>query len=254
MIHDKLGDRMKENYEDAYRIKLPRRMPLIIRVDGKAFHTLTKGMERPWDEGLSQAMLMTARYLAENVQNCKLAYVQSDEISLLLVDYDRFGTEAWFDRNLQKMVSVSAAMATLAFNQEISKAYLGTQGVFDSRAFVVPREEVCNYFVWRQNDATRNSVQMLARAHFSHKSLNGLNNNQVQEKLFQEKGINWNDTPTRHKRGACIKKRYYEGVELLPDGNTQYVPSSFSFEPDTEIPIFSQQRSYIEDLLVQEEV
>src|SRR5689334_8003874 len=109
MSNDSLGDRMKKNYEDISRVFLPRRMPLIIRLDGKAFHTLTADMKKPWDDGMIHSMLTTAITLCENIQNTKLAYVQSDEISLLLTDYDYFNTEAWFDRNLQKMVSVSAS-------------------------------------------------------------------------------------------------------------------------------------------------
>ncbi len=235
MSFDDLGDRMKDNYENIFRVLLPRRMPMIIRVDGKAFHTLTSNMKRPFDDGMIDAMTYTAKYLCENIQNAKLAYVQSDEISVLLTDYDRLATEAWFDRNLQKMVSVSAAFATLAFNKKIVDHYPDKAGVFDSRAFVVPREEVCNYFLWRQNDATRNSVQMLARANFSHKDLHKLNNSDIQDKLMLEKGINWNDCPTHKKRGACVKK-IGEGWAV-------------DFEP----PIFSRERGYINDLLEPEE-
>lgn len=234
MSFDDLGDRMK-GYENANRLYLTRRMPMVIRVDGKAFHTLTADMKRPWDEGMIEAMLFTAKYLCEHIQNVKLAYVQSDEISLLLTDYDRLGTEAWFDKNLQKMVSVSAAMATLAFNKNIVKSYPNKEGVFDSRAFIIPKEEVCNYFLWRQNDATRNSVQMLARANFSHKSLDGLNNSQVQDKLILEKKINWNDEATYKKWGSCIRK------------------SDMGWAIDLEPPIFSKDRGYINDLLIPEE-
>ena len=234
MSFDNLGDRIK-GYEDVNRIHLTRRMPMIIRVDGKAFHTLTRDIDKPFDDKFISAMLYTAKYLCEHVQNVKLAYVQSDEISLLLTDYDRLGTEAWFDKNLQKMVSVSAAIATLAFNKEIVKHYPDKEGVFDSRAFVAPKEEICNYFLWRQNDATRNSVQMLARAHFSHKSLHELNNSQIQDKLMLEKSINWNDVPTHKKRGACVRKTE-EGWKV-----------------DLEAPIFSKDRGYINDLLIPEE-
>ena len=234
-MFDDLGDRMKNNYENISRIALPRRMPMIIRVDGKAFHTLTHDMKRPWDDGMIDAMLYTAKYLCENIQNAKLAYVQSDEISVLLTDYDRLNTEAWFDRNLLKMISVSAAYATLAFNKKIVEYYPDKAGVFDSRAFVIPKEEVNNYFLWRQNDATRNSVQMLARAYFSHKQLHGLGNGEVQDKLMLEKGVNWNDTATHKKRGACIRKNG-EGWAV-----------------DLEPPIFSKERNYINDLLIPEE-
>lgn len=237
---DELGDRMKNNYENISRSFLPRRMPMIIRVDGKAFHTLTANMKRPWDDGMIDSMAYTAKYLCENIQNAKLAYVQSDEISILLTDYDRFATEAWFDRNLQKMVSVSSALATLAFNKAIVKHYPDKSGVFDSRAFVIPKEEVCNYFIWRQNDASRNSVQMLARVHFSHKQLDNLNNSQIQDKLMLEKEINWNDVPTHKKRGACVRR-----VSIHP-----YVDN---WQIDSEAPRFSQDRGYINNLLLAEE-
>lgn len=240
---DDLGDRMK-TYENAARYYLTRRMPMIIRVDGKAFHTLTADMKRPWDDGMIDAMISSAKYLCENVQNTKIAYVQGDEISLLLTDYDRLGTEAWFDRNLQKMVSVSAAQATVAFNRSIVKYYPAKSGVFDSRAFVIPKEEVNNYFLWRQNDATRNSVQMLARAYFSHKDLHGLGNAEVRDKLFLEKGINWNDIPTHKKRGACVRRMVVNDSRLGHD---------FEWKIDLEPPIFSKDRGYINNLLVPEE-
>lgn len=234
MSFDDLGDRMK-TYENASRHYLTRRMPCILRCDGKAFHTLTANMKKPWDDGMIDAMCHTAKYLCENIQNAKLAYVQSDEISVLLTDYDRLNTEAWFDKNLQKMVSVSAALATLSFNRKIVEHYPDKSGVFDSRAFVIPKEDVCNYFLWRQNDATRNSVQMLARANFSHRELHGLNNSELQDKLMLEKGINWNDVATHKKRGACVRKI---------DGNW-----GIDFEP----PVFSRERAYINNLLVAEE-
>jgi len=240
-MFDDLGDRMKNNYENISRSFLPRRIPMIIRVDGKAFHTLTDNMKRPWDDGMIDTMLYTAKYLCENIQNVKLAYVQSDEISLLLTDYDRLATEAWFGRNLQKMVSVSAAFATLAFNKKIVEYYPNKSGVFDSRAFVIPKEEVCNYFLWRQNDASRNSVQMLARAYFSDKQLQNLNNGQVQDKLMLEKNVNWNDTPTHKKRGACVRKA--EPIYTNDD----------RWKIDLEPPIFSKDRSYINNLLIQVE-
>lgn len=243
-MFDDLGDRMKNNYENISRVLLPRRMPMIVRVDGKAFHTLTADMKRPWDDGMIDAMAYTAKFLCENIQNAKMAYVQSDEISVLLTDYDRLATEAWFDRNLQKMVSVSAAFATLAFNKRIIKYYPDKFGVFDSRAFVIPKEEVNNYFIWRQNDATRNSVQMLARAHFSHKQLHGLNNSEVQDKLMLEKGINWNDTAVHKKRGACIRRVKVEDSRLGHD---------YEWSVDLEPPRFSQERAYVNDLLVAEE-
>lgn len=230
---DNLGDRMK-SYENITRNYLTRRTPTIIRIDGKAFHTFTKGFKRPFDMVMMKSMWETAKYLCENIQGCKIAYVQSDEITLLLTDYKELNTAAWFDKNIQKMVSVSASMATLAFNKafEISidnilhgsdfatlNEYVKTKdkylkkidsALFDSRVFNIPKEEVCNCFIWRQVDATRNSIEMVGRYYFSHKELFKVNCNQIQEKLFQEKGINWNDYPVYQKRGSCIVKEKYE--------------------------------------------
>lgn len=237
-MKDTLGDRIKNNYEDIFRIKLPRRMPMIIRLDGRAFHSLTKGMNRPFDDNFISAMANTALYLCENIQNCVFGYVQSDEISLLLNDYSRLTTEAWFDKNLQKMCSISASMATLAFNKELRK-FSDKEGVFDSRCFVLPAAEVVNAFLSRQQDATRNSIQMLGQSQFSHKELQNLSCNQIQDKLMLERKINWNDIGTNKKRGTCIRK-------VLVDGINKFVI-------DTEPPIFSKDRNYIDDLLVPEQ-
>ncbi|MDR6226161.1 tRNA(His) guanylyltransferase Thg1 family protein [Desmospora profundinema] len=204
---DSLGTRMK-GYEHTFRHFLPKRMPVIIRVDGRAFHTYTEGMERPFDERLHRAMTAVARDRCENIMGCKLAYVQSDEISLLLTNYEKLTTQSWFNNNIQKMVSVSASMATARFNDQMYPI-TGKLATFDSRIFALPKEEVTNYFYWRQADVTKNSIQMVARAHFTHEECSGLTNNQLQEKLFTEKGVNWNDFPTHFKRGAC-------GVRQIP--------------------------------------
>jgi tRNA(His) guanylyltransferase len=174
-----IGTRMKENYEDRYRIKLTRRMPVILRLDGKAFHTLTRGMERPFDDNFQKAMQYVAIGLCQECQGAKCAYVQSDEISILLTDFDALQTEAWFDYNLQKMVSVAAGWASVLFSRWTKK-----RAVFDCRAFNVPKEEVCNYFIWRQQDWIRNSIQMLAHAHYSHKELHKKNTKDMHEMLY----------------------------------------------------------------------
>ena len=223
---DSLGDRMK-GYEDAFRYHLTGRMPLIIRIDGKAFHTLTRGLDKPFDQEFSEIMLRTAYVLCQELQGVKLAYWQSDEISLLLTDYDKLTSQAWFDKNLQKMVSVSASIATAAFNDHFQH-YSDKIGRFDSRVFTLPKEEVCNYFLWRQQDATRNSINSVGQSQFSHKKLHGLNTDQVQDLLFKEKGLNWNDLPTWQKRGACV---------IIKEGGQWGV--------DNEIPVFSQDRNYI---------
>jgi tRNA(His) 5'-end guanylyltransferase len=235
---DSLGDRMK-GYEDAFRIYLPKRLPLIVRVDGKAFHTFTRGLDRPFDEDFMNVMLCVAQSLCTQIQGVKLAYWQSDEISLLITDYDTLTTQAPFDKNLQKLVSISASIATSTFNARTqyeddrreSRLNLPPKfkslGNFDSRAFILPKEEVCNYFLWRQQDATRNSINSVGQSQFSPKQLHGLCTDKVQDVLFKEKGINWNDLPTINKRGACIIKQ--EG----------------KWAPDANIPIFSQDREYI---------
>jgi len=234
---DSLGDRMK-GYEDAYRIYLTGRLPLILRIDGKAFHTFTRGLTRPFDPDFQEVMLKTAIGLCDEIQGVKLAYWQSDEISLLITDYDTLTTQAPYDKNLQKLVSISASVATSTFNQATYQHNLTrfefrledkfkTLGNFDSRAFVLPHAEVCNYFLWRQQDASRNSINSVGQAHFSPKQLHGLSTDLVQDLLFKEKGINWNDLPIINKRGACV---------IRVDGK---------WAVDREIPIFSQDREYI---------
>lgn len=256
----KLGDRMKQ-YENVTRNYLPTRMPVIVRIDGRSFHTFTRGFTKPFDAILSSSMISTAKYLLENIEGCVFAYTQSDEISLLLKNDQTNETNAWFDNNLSKIISLSASMATLAFNRKFNenikelvelginykeveayhKAY-EKGAMFDSRAFVIPENEINNYFIWRQQDATRNSIQMVAQANFSHKEMQKLDCDQLQEKLFQEKGINWGeDIPTKYKRGVAIYKKQVE-VET-PNGvvtrNKPYV--------DKEIPIFTQDRKFIEE-------
>lgn len=202
---DSLGDRMKGNYENRTRFYLTRRTPVIIRLDGKAFHTLTRHCDKPFDANFIDAMKETARYLCENIQGCKLGYVQSDEISLLLTDFDLLTTDAWFDHNLQKMCSVSASMATVMFNKIWQVCHENTLALFDSRCFNIPKEEVANYFVWRQKDWIRNSVQMLAQAYFSHKELHKKKVPDMHEMLYT-KGVNWANLSPHLKNGTTFIK------------------------------------------------
>lgn len=232
-MSDSLGDRMK-GYENAYRLYLPKRLPVIIRIDGKAFHTYTKGMQKPWDSGLEICMRVTAKELCDSIQGAQLAYVQSDEISILIHNYKKLNSEAWFDNNLQKLTSVSASIATAIFNLSATSLGLSPNlALFDSRAWVLPEAEVCNYFIWRQQDASRNSVSMLAQSLYSHKELQNKNSPQLQEMCFQA-GHNWDSLPTHHKRGFCVIRK--EGWVV-----------------DDEIPIFTQDRSYVEKHLATEE-
>lgn len=255
---DSLGDRMKEYYENRSKTYLTRRTPVIIRLDGKAFHSFTKGFKRPYDEIFHEAMNNTMKYLCANIQGCKLGYTQSDEITLLLTDYTTLTTDAWFGYGVQKMCSVAASMATLMFNRyfrdAINKKFTDTiedfdyfktlslardkGAMFDARCFNIPREEVINCFIWRQQDATRNAIQMLGQTHFTHKELQGKSCNDIQDMLMLvlQKGINFNDMPTEFKRGVCCIK--------TADG----------WILDNEIPIFTQNRDYIEQYLLEKEI
>ena len=252
MFKDELGTRMKKFYEEIPKIKLMRRTPVIIRIDGKAFHSFTRGFQKPFDEVLIKAMQETTKYLCENIQGCVLGYTQSDEITLVLVDYQRLNTSAWFDYEVQKMCSIAASMATMAFNkffmfefEEFNRwVYEGSPtddekrlndvyykamckgAMFDARVFNVPKEEVTNCIYWRQLDASRNSIQMVGQANFSHKELQNKSCNDIQDMLVLQKGINWNDFPTYQKRGTCvIKEDYFEPSE---DGKDVKYPEGCS--------------------------
>ena len=258
---DALGDRMKENYENRSKTYLTRRTPCIIRLDGKAWHSFTRGFKRPYDKILHEAMNDTVKYLCENIQGCKLGYTQSDEITLILTDFDTLTTDAWFDYSVQKMCSISASMATLAFNKALQKhadefvnsvaalqdfnieqkylvalqKALDRGALFDSRCFSIPESDLQNILVWRQQDATRNAIQMLGQTYFSQKELDHKTTSMIQEMLFTQKGINFNDMPTEFKRGVCCVKR-----ELERNGTIRR-----KWVIDKEIPIFSQRPDYI---------
>ena len=233
LVNDALGDRMKE-YECRNQYFLQRRTPVIIRVDGKAFHTFTRGFQKPFDEILGNAMVRTMEYLCQNISGCIFGYVQSDEITLVLQDYRKLNTDAWFGYRTDKLCSIAASMATMAFNRyfypEVLKWYDKTiadnifqeqenvklmkvyqnaaekGAMFDARCFNIPKEEVCNCIYWRQLDATRNSIQMVGQANFSHAELQGKSCNEIQDMLHEQRNINWNDFPTRWKRGVAWTK------------------------------------------------
>lgn len=206
---DSLGDRMKEYYEKRGRNYLTRRTPVILRLDGKAFHTYTKGFERPFSKPLSDLMTDTALFLCKNIQGAKLCYTQSDEITILITDFDDLKTDAWFDYETSKINSIASSLATAKFNQLVQKRLPGRAdklAFFDCRSFNIPREEVMNCFRWRYQDWLRNSIQMLSQAHFSHRELHGKNKSDMHEMLFTEKGINWNDLDPLWKNGTLIYK------------------------------------------------
>lgn len=208
-MKDELGHRMKTYYENRTKVKLPRRTYTIIRIDGKAFHTYTRKLGKPFDATLIDDMFWTTKMLCENIQGCKMGYTQSDEISLLLTDFDRLGTDAWFDGNIQKMTSVSASMATGYFNSRREPNEYGVPqplAFFDSRVFTIPTSvEVENYFIWRQKDAIRNSISMLAQSLYSHKELHKKGERDKIE-MIKDKYHNWETLPDWIRRGYFVTK------------------------------------------------
>jgi len=247
---DALGDRMK-GYEQTFRYKLLKRSYTMIRIDGKAFHTYTKGLPRPFDWDLVNDMDDTAKYLCEKIQGAKCAFVQSDEITLVLTDFDNINTSAWFDNTVQKMCSVSASMATAKFNQLRIKRLISAGKIltdfdnirlaeFDARVWQVPtRGEVINNLIWRQQDTVKNSISSVAQSEFSTKELHGVNGDQAQEKLFTERGINWNDFDPKLKRGRLIVKETYEKAPEV--FRTRWI----SVAP----PTFTQDIEFLEDII-----
>jgi tRNA(His) guanylyltransferase len=211
---DALGDRMKCNYENRTRYYLPRRVYTIIRVDGKAFHTYTRGMKKPYDQKLNECMDMAAKSLLGEVQGGLFVYTQSDEISVVSQDFVEQDTQAWFDGNLQKICSISASVVTAQFNFYHDS---GKFAYFDSRVFTISDPaEVANYFVWRTRDAIRNSINMLGQNYFSPKDMHGKNTTQVKDMLILEKYANWNKEPDRFKTGSLQKK---SGSVTIPTSN-----------------------------------
>jgi tRNA(His) guanylyltransferase len=254
-MKDSLGDRMKANYEDRTRYFLMRRGYTIIRIDGKAFHTYTMGLKEPFDEHLMEDMDKTAAALCKEIGGAKFAFVQSDEISILVTDFDELQTQAWFDNNIQKIVSVSASIATAYFNQfrqrrEVDNCFGMKLANFDSRVFQLPtKSEVENYFIWRQQDTTRNSISAAAQSLYSHKQLEGKNSDELQELIFQ-KGINWNDYPAYFKRGRVIVKEEYEYMNnensAYPFQDKVVIRTRWTMK---EVPIFTKERTFISDLI-----
>jgi tRNA(His) guanylyltransferase len=201
---DTLGDRMKA-YEGVSNLVLPERTPVVVRVDGKAFHTVTRGLDKPWDARVTACMDATAMALMEEMQNAVAAYVQSDEISILMINYAGEFTQSWFGNKVQKIVSVASSVATHAFN-ETARGLVDLESrrwLFDARAFTLPRHEVSNYFIWRQQDAIRNSVSALARSKFTHRELQGKPCKAMKE-MLESIGVKWEDCATRDKMGRLI--------------------------------------------------
>ena len=276
-VKDDLGQRMKTYYEEVPKFRLYKRIPVAIRIDGKAFHTFTRGFQKPFDEILIKSMQQTMQYLCENIQGCVLGYTQSDEITLILQDYKTLSTSAWFDYEVQKICSISASMATMAFNKYFSEnvgKYLSIPTIdtkyggvlitaknkgamFDARCFNIPKEEVTNLIYWRQLDAARNSVQMVGQAYFSHKELQNKSCSDIQDMLMEKYNINWNDFPTTQKRGSCCVKHDWTTTCAKTNENGEvetWVAERPHWIIDNEIPQFKGEgREYIEKLINFEE-
>jgi tRNA(His) 5'-end guanylyltransferase len=275
-VNDELGKRMKEFYEQVPKTRLVRRMPVAIRLDGRSFHSFTRGFAKPFDEVLIKSMQRTMQYLCENIQGCVLGYHQSDEITLILIDYKKLTSSAWFDYEVQKMCSIAASMATMAFNKFFAdevvhfrkEKFYNAAGedqyavylkavekgaMFDARCFNIHKEEVTNLVYWRQLDATRNSIQMVGQANFSHKELQNKSCNQIQDMLMTERGINWNDLPVYQKRGSCCIKSNVSTTFANVDEAGNVTTGSIErphWYIDNNIPIFNgEDREYIDKLI-----
>jgi len=223
-----LGDRMKE-YEKIANYKVIKRLPVIIRLDGKAFHTFTRHMKKPFDEKLMSEMIQSAYHTINQIQGFKLAYIQSDEVNILMTDYDKLETCAWFDNKIQKITSISASYMSVA----MSRFYPDNDVIFDSRCFNIPKEEIINYFLWRAKDWQRNSLQMFARSYFSHKQLHKKKHDDIHE-MLHDKGVNWaTDLTPIEKNGTFIKLNINDG---------KYIQSS------DVLPIYDSINEFIDDL------
>jgi tRNA(His) 5'-end guanylyltransferase len=221
---------MKQDYEDAFRLVVPRRSYVIIRIDGRGFHTFTKDLERPYSRLLAEALDQAALSLCREMIGCRFAYGQSDEYSFLLTDFETENAPLWFDGNVQKIVSVSASLFTAYFNRSFKADKIAA---FDSRLLVISqRSEVEKYFLWRQLDASANSLNMLASAHYTHAELEGKPNSEKHEMLFAM-GVNWAKQPADFKRGRVVRRSV--------DGK--------GWETDMAIPVFNRELGYLKTLI-----
>ena len=287
-VRDNLCARMETFYEQVQKTKLTKRTPVAICIDGRAFHTFTREFKKPFDELLIKTMQETMKYLCKNIQGCVFGYTQSDEIILILADYQTPTSSAWFDYDVQNLCSVSASMTTMMFNKlferntaESKKAFCeefiddeynplykneelrelwlahkksSEKGImFKAQCFNIPNEEITNFIYWRQSVATRNSVQILGQANFGHKKLQNKSCSDIKNMLMTKRGINWNDLPTCQKRGSCCVRN---GIVVANDGLVKACQlrdtkeSKKAWLIDNNIPIFKGDgREYIERLI-----
>ena len=249
-----LENRMK-CYEQGTCPPLPENIPIILRLDGRAFHMLTRGLKKPYDHDFIEMMNAVAMDLCDNeIQNAKMAYLQSDEISILI--YKKVMSDSWFKNDVQKMTSISASRASsfaIRYDQEHKKIFPCKNIIFDSRVFVIPEMDVCNYFIWRQRDWERNSIQMLARKYYSQGQLHLKSILEMHDMIFKQ-GDNWNDRDVMLKRGRCIvpsTKKIHVTKEQTK-GHFEGAVDRTIWVVDSEIPIFTQKREYINKFLKRE--
>lgn len=264
-MNDNLGDRMK-GYENKTRIYLEPKTPVIVRLDGRAFHTITHGFKKPFDDVMIACMEQTLQALCENVSGVLLGYTQSDEITLLLGDWAKEDTQLFFNGNILKIASVTASTATIVFNKALlaeieklramgadtscyEKAY-NTNAMFDSRCFNVPFSEVVNSLIWRQHDAIRNSKQAVAQASYSAHELNGLSCEELITKLESEKGIIWGNYPIYQQRGIlCERVTVTEEITYVSKRTKEEKKTTVTRNKwllNHEMPLFNEIRNRIE--------
>jgi len=235
-----------KGYEKAAGYVLPTRLPVMLRVDGKCFSKYTKGCGRPFDQKFIEAMWEVAKALCSEIQGAQFAYVQSDEISVLIHNYKTLNSNPWVGNKVQKMCSIAAGIASGVMTMESEKIFgKRKRACFDARVWVLPEAEVCNALYWRQQDWTRNSVQMLARSLFSHKMCHGKSNADLREMCTQQ-GKNWNDLAIYLQRGACVVRQSYSSQH-------PHAPTRYRWGTDLDIPIFTQDRNYIDQYLETED-
>jgi tRNA(His) 5'-end guanylyltransferase len=246
-MEDTIGNRIKTKYEDVFRISIPQRTYAILRIDGKAFHTFTRGLEKPYCQDLANSLDTAAMALCKEMMGAQFAYGQSDEYSFLMTDFENDKSEMWFNGNIQKIASVSASIFTAHFNEMWDGPKWGSKlAMFDARLFVIPsRTEVENYFIWRQLDASRNSLNMLASCHFSHKQLHGKNSADKHEMLHSV-GVNWNNCDADIKRGRVISRQPNKRIVTFTHKKTKEVITQEVEENawvvDKNIPVFTKTR------------
>ena len=253
-MNDKFGDRMKA-YEAATSIRLMPRLPTLIRLDGRAFHSFTRGLERPFDSNFLDCMAETLLALMKET-NARCGYTQSDEITLLLYS-DRNDSQIWFGGKHSKIVSQSSALASVEFNRQVasklSPEYYEKKPVFDSRCWQVPNKaEAANAFLWREQDAIKNSISMLAQSRFSDKELFKKNSNEKMAML----GGEWEKQSIHFKRGIYAQRRIvnrkfsFSELEKLPEKHEARLNSELTFDRSevllTGLPEFSLIKNKIE--------